>query len=120
MLISLSFVIHPLLAQLSKYLSDHFCRRPRLPTPGPRSVQFLTLLCLYISAFSLRRSLLPSLQSLYWSPGHFLPAFHSVSFLVVSLTHVVNTCLSVVSSTPWLSPASSVCLSLSLLESPSF
>lgn len=40
MLISLSFVIHPLLAQLSKYLSDHFCRRPRLPTPGPHQFSF--------------------------------------------------------------------------------
>ena len=45
--------------------------------------------------FSLHLSLLPSLQSLYRSPRHFLPVFCSLSSLVVSLTHVVNTCIPV-------------------------
>lgn len=92
-LISLSFVIHPsLLSSLNTSQTVSADVPVSLPL-SPDQFQFLTLLCLSLP-FHFVVLCCVSAKSLPVS-GHFLPAFHSVSFLVVSLMHVVNACLSV-------------------------
>ena len=114
----------PHLAQLFKYLSGHFCGRPLLPTRGPRSVQFLTLLCLCISAFFTSSfSLAISAKSLPVSLP--LPSCLSHCFISRCLPDArgqyLHPCGCLLPVPPLPALSSILCVpALSLLESPSF